>query len=132
MSNYLIDNIEKGYIKPSKLHGLGLFAFEKIEKSETLGLLNGQSVPWSYVKDFAVDSEWNALTSEQVLYRPFKTKYYFINHSRTPNLKLKVKSTGFIEIIALELIEKDQELLLDYRQENLPEWYLSGHGSTYL
>lgn len=132
MKNKIINNIVKAEIAPSNLHGFGLFASTKLKASEILTILDGQLVPWEYIKKGCENSEWNAISKEQALYRPFKTKYYFINHSRSPNLHIKTNQLGFLEIQVLNDLNIGEELLLDYRKEPLPEWYVSDHGATYL
>lgn len=132
MKNNVIDNIKKGFVGPSKIHGFGLFASENIKCSETIASLDGQVVPWEYIKIQFEGSEWNAIDLERVLFRPFKTKYFFINHSRVPNLKIVQNSCWKLQIITTKEVAGGDELLLDYRMEPLPEWYVNGHGATYL
>lgn len=136
----VIDNIHKGYIKKSQLHGFGLFASEKIECQECIGVLDGQIISWEQYKilsekfsteinEKTIFMEWNAIDKNTLLTRAFRTKYSYINHSRTPNLELKTEP---LRIVALRTIDENEELLLDYRKENLSEEYLEGHGKTYL
>lgn len=132
MRNKTIDNIPKGFVAPSSIHGLGLFANSDLKRLETISILDGQIVNWELIKEFCENSEWNALNEQQVLYRPFKTKYFFINHSRTPNLEIITVKPRTLEIQVLKDLKFGEELLLDYRKEPLPEWYVNGHGATYL
>ncbi len=136
----IIDNIKPTYISKSNVHGNGLFALADITKHHCLGTLDGQYMSWKLYDKIceqykseqfneAFFMEWNAITNNLLLTRPFRTKYSFINHSREPNLVIMYDP---IRIVALENIKKDEELLLDYRRENLSDEYLNGHGKTYL
>jgi len=73
--------------------------------------------------------EWNALSVDILLVRALRTKYSYINHSRTPNVKILKESMTIISIV--DILPND-EILLDYRDEPLNERYLNGHGKTYL
>ncbi len=139
----IIDNIPRAYIAPSNIHGFGLFAKVDIVKSDILCILDGQIVSWSIYKKLAESfqekikpsynqyffMEWNALDEETLLVRPLRTKYSYINHSRTPNVKL-VKYP--LRIVAIADIKKDTEITLDYRCEPLNQEYIKGHGDAYL
>ncbi|MEM3335623.1 MAG: SET domain-containing protein [Thermoplasmata archaeon] len=61
--------------------------------------------------------------------RPLRTKYSFINHSRTPNLEIDFAT---MEVKALRNIAKGEELTLDYRKECLSQEYWQKHGCSYL
>jgi len=138
----VIDNIPQGIIETSPVHGRGLFAREKLDKGTALCQLDGQIVSWD-LYDEVLGSlkeesgiladylmvEWNALSETTLLIRPFRTKYSFINHSRTPNLKILHDP---IRIVTVSAIPKGAELFLDYRQEPLRKEYLENHGKTYL
>lgn len=137
----VIDNILWSEIAPSPIHGFGLFAEHSIPQGAILGFLDGQLMPWddydklvdarnlSSVLREAFFMEWNALSEELLLVRPFRTKYSFINHSRNPNLQIEKLP---LRVTALRDIAQGEELLLDYRCEPLRKEYLEGHGSTYL
>lgn len=125
----VIDNVKHSYISKSKIHGNGLFASTQIKKNTKLGYLEGQVVPWEIHKKYENEVEWNALDEETLMVRPYRTKYSFINHSRTPNLVLKYFP---LRIEALEDIEPNTELTLDYRREKLPPEYITNKGKNYL
>ncbi len=136
----IIDNIKSTYIKESCVHGFGLFASESIEANQCLGMLDGQYISWDLYQELSkslMDNnveatlfmEWNAIHKDLLLTRPFRTKYSYINHSRIPNVKIE---TSPLRVVTMRKIEKDEELLLDYRKEELNDEYLSGHGKTYL
>ena len=124
-----IDNLKKSEIAKSPIHGNGLFSVERIPKGEILGYLDGQEVSWEIYKKYQLCSEWNAITDTILLVRSYRTKYSYINHSRTPNLSLHYNP---LRVVAKRDILPGEELTLDYRQEPLPQEYLEGHGKTYL
>lgn len=138
---HVIDNIRSGRIAPSPTHGNGLFAVRPISAGEILGVLDGQVMNWdaydqlvAHLNDTMTRSpelflEWNCLSPDTLLVRPFRTKYSFINHSRTPNVAL---APFPLRVVALRDIAAGEEYLLDYRQEPLRPEYLEGHGKTYL
>ena len=125
----VIDNIRKTEIAKSPIHGYGLFATEPIEAEEILGYLDGQKVPAKIHRKYDLCYEWNALDDSMYLLRPYRTKYSYINHSRTPNLLLEYSP---LRVVATKDIPPGEELTLDYRKEPLPQEYLQGHGRTYL
>ncbi len=143
INDIIIDNIAKGYIESSEIHGFGLFAKDYIAKGDILCILDGQIMSWSKYNEIEKKSishikesfaeyifmEWNALDEETLLVRPFRTKYSYINHSRKPNIVIKKFP---LRIIALENIDKDVELTLDYRREPLNSEYIKNHGYSYL
>lgn len=128
----VLNNIPKGDIEESKLHGMGLIANADIRWGEQLCELDGQIIPYSLITetDFPID-EWNALSGERVLYRSIRTKYSFINHSREFNLKV-IGPDNLKDLVATKEITKGEELLLDYTSEPLFPAYISGHGASYL
>lgn len=141
-SGLIVDNIINTEIKLSLIHGHGLFATKPIKAGMKLTTLDGQIVGFDFyykVKSLVPISEglldylfmeWNCLSEDKLLARMFRTKYSYINHSRQPNLKLMNNKNP--EIWSINDIGIGEELLIDYREEQLPKSYLQGHGSTYL
>ena len=140
MYEQIINNIPDAYITQSNIHKKGLFATDKILAGSCLGYLDGQHMSWERYQDMVkkigdnsevatLFLEWNALTENELLVRPFRTKYSFINHSRTPNVAIRYNP---IRLITLRDILPNEELTLDYRKEPLNKEYLNGHGKTYL
>lgn len=124
-----VDNLAFTVIKPSKIHGFGLFATQFIAEGTPLGTLDGQIIPESLHNKFELTYEWNAIEIGTLLVRPYRTKYSYINHHRTPNLVL----IGLpIVVTALNDIKKGQELTLDYRKESLSQNYIETKGKYYL
>ena len=124
-----IDNINNTIILQSNIHGFGLFANKDIQKNTILGYLDGQIINWNLHKKYNLTFEWNALDNNKLLVRPYRTKYSYINHSRNPNIKIIYDP---IRIITIQNIRINEELLLDYRLENLPLEYLNNEGKKYL
>lgn len=140
--NFFIDNffLSKSYIKYkslndslflniSALNGFGVFTHNKIIKGQKLLSLYGEIVNKEFLNNKNFFGEWNALADNKFLVRKDRTSYGFINHSRRPNCQIYVDS---MDIIAIRNIEKDEEILLDYRNEPLPKEYINGFGKTYL
>ena len=125
----VIDNLADTYISESQVHGNGLYSLQDIKKGFVLGELDGQIVDWDLHQKYNMAFEWNAITQHKLLVRPYRTKYSYINHSRTPNLVLQGSP---LKVVALRDIEKDEELFLDYRKEPLPAQYLELKGRLYL
>ena len=123
----IVDNLLFSEIRPSTIHGDGLFATNSINANSILGILDGQLVPWD--EQFSTAFEWNAISESQLLIRPLRSKYSYINHSRTPNLQREYHP---LRVTALKDIKAGEELTLDYRKEPLPKTYQQGHGSGYL
>ncbi len=142
VKSVVVDNILFSDIKPSLIHGFGLFATEPIKKDSIVGILDGQIMPWKHYEHIEnkikndiglygnyIFMEWNAIDEDTLLVRPFRTKYSYINHSYKPNLQIKYNP---IRIVAIEEIKENDELTLDYSKEPLRKEYKEGHGSTYL
>ncbi len=138
-----INNIRQGYIAPSEIDGLGLFAKINIDCQDILCFLDGQVMTWEkyheiedamkekIVPPYAhyIFMEWNALDKDTLLVRSLRTKYSYINHSRNPNTKILYHP---LRVVAIKDIPKDEEITIDYRNEPLNYEYIKNHGSTYL
>ncbi len=125
----VIDNLVDSEIKLSSLHGLGLFATKGVEKNAVLGHLDGQIVPWAQHQKYKRTLEWNIVEEGALLVRPYRTKYSYINHHRSPNLALAYAP---LRVVALRDIAVGEELTLDYRKEDLPADYIDAKGKYYL
>ena len=126
----VLPTIPQCTIAPSAVHGNGLFTQQPIPAEQVLCHLDGQHIAWSdYAKQKGFSGEWNAIDGDILVVRPFRTFYYYINHSRQPNLKVMQSP---LRVVALRDIGQGEELLLDYRAKPLPQEYMAMHGSTYL
>lgn len=85
-------------IQKSEVHGLGLFALEKILKETDLGI--------SHI--FHVDFE------DEYIRTPLGG---FVNYSETPNCEIKINVDGY-NLVTLHDIEKGEELTLKYNLYN--------------
>lgn len=124
-----IDNLHNTYIKKSEIDGHGLFAETNIQKGTVLGHLDGQIIDWDLHSKYHLTLEWNAIGKNKLLVRPYRTKYSYINHLRDANLVVEQNPT---RVVAKRDIEKDEELVLDYRLEPLPNEYIEKKGKFYL
>jgi hypothetical protein len=137
--------IEHSEIKISTVHGFGLFATEDIQADETIGSLDGQVISYhdyeSLRHSLSAEAgrlrhyffmEWNALPGgKNLLARPLRTSYSYINHSTRPNLIL-VHGSSKVLIVALREIKAGEEFFVDYRKEDIPREYFTLLGSCYL
>jgi hypothetical protein len=128
----IINNIQHTDIRPSLIHGFGLFSTESIGAGYALATLDGQIISYEFYQEMkarwslpanAKDSvfmEWNFLAGKRMLVRMFKTKYSYINHSHRPHCKL----LGYPPTIwSLENIEEGDELTLNFHDEPLRNGY---------
>lgn len=138
----VVDNMPAGRIGRSDTHGHGLFARYDVPKGAVVGTMDdGQVIGWDdfdalvarHSDGLGASSdllmEWNALSEDTLLVRPFRTKYSFVNHSRTPNVRI---ARHPLRLVALRDIAEGEEFLLDYRKGPLRREYLEGHGTTCL
>jgi len=130
---FYIDNLRDTYVERSAVHGFGLHAGRALAAGERLGVLDGQLVdrssfermvsrqPFSGYGRYLFE-EWNAISADRLLVRPLRSKYGFINHSRTPNLQI-TRHASSLCVDVLADVGADEELFLDYRAEPLGEEY---------
>lgn len=138
----VVDNIANTEIRPSTLHGNGLFAMTDIPPSVLLAVLDGQRITWDSLSlmlasqiygQFSHDlfMEWNVEDAGFLLCRPFRTKYSFINHSRDPNVCIEQESRErdpsrlTRRLVACKKIAQGDELTIDYRCEPLSDEYIA-------
>jgi hypothetical protein len=69
-----------------------------------------------------VELEWNALSPSQLLVRPLRTSYGYINHSTGPNLEVDQRG---LYLRALRVIAAGEELTMDYFAQPVPPEYLT-------
>jgi len=127
---FIVDNIDNTEIRGSAVHGRGLFALRVFHPDDVLCWLNGQVIDWDsynkmmdtnpYGKKNILFVEWNALSINTLLVRPFRTKYSFINHGKSPNLVIRYNP---IRVVVKKQINVGEELILDYRCEPLSNEY---------
>jgi hypothetical protein len=141
---HTIQNISMTEIRHSSVHGFGLFSTGTFHEGDLLCVLDGQWMDFEQydnlrirlngalgrINDFLF-MEWTAFKG-RFLVRPFRTSYSFINHSVMPNTKIVQNSNGSLSLVASKPIFKDDEIFVDYRQEELPRGYLKNPSSQYL
>lgn len=136
----VIDNIKFTYIAESKIHGFGLFADKNLDSGIILCFLDGQVINWDHYDEIArtinlgkyqdyIFMEWNALDTNTLLVRAFRTKYSYINHSSEPNVEVKYNP---IRIETIREIREGDEILIDYNKETLKQSYLDNQEKNFL
>ena len=116
-------------IKKSTIHGDGVFTKIEVPKGKRVISLEGQIISTKDTEEKYPKGEWNAIADGFFLCRKERTIYGFINHSREPNCKVDFSD---FSVKTIKRVGKGEELLLDYREEKLPNEYLNGFGKTYL
>ena len=131
INDRIIDNIRNTYIDISSIHGFGLFTKKAIPAGTVLCELDGQKMDWAHYEKLRktinlgeyqdyIFMEWNALDPKTLLVRAFRTKYSYINHSKTPNVEIKYDP---IRIEVIKNIDEHEEIVIDYSKEPLNEEY---------
>ena len=111
------------YISKSKVSGQGLFAKRDIKKGEVI--IDNRSlkdtfylIEWKKLKPEQYNRNWLIPVDElYCLTSDKECELHYINHSRSPNCKWHIKE---LYITAKKIIKKDQELFIDYREEQRP------------
>ncbi len=144
---HTLRNLHSSEIRESSVHGFGLFSTADIPEATILGILDGQLIDFDAYEQLHHHlglglgrlrtfffMEWNAVSAQVLLARPFRTYYSYINHSISPNLEIKSASYDSSKLLirTLRAIPKDTELFLDYRKEALPLSYFQQQSSRYL
>ncbi|MEH0690060.1 SET domain-containing protein [Vibrio cholerae] len=137
-----LDTISDTTIGLSPIHGFGLFLTKSKLANTIIGKLDGQFMSesdYNYINSLIspeVDRyknyffmECTYLEDNMVLVRSLRTKYSYINHSRSPNIKIDFNS---MELVTLCDLDSGTELLIDYRKEWLPETYTRSEKGKYL
>lgn len=138
--NSVIDNIPFTEINKSNIHGFGLFAKKEFKIGEIICILDGQIINGDFydglckkidLKEYQnyIFMEWNALSQDTLLVRAFRTKYSYINHSKTPNVAIKYNP---IRIEVIQDIKNNEEILIDYSKEPLKQNYLQDQEKQFL
>jgi len=136
----VIDNIKFTHIAESRIDGFGLFADKNLDSGTILCFLDGQVISWDHYDGMAktinlgkyqdyIFMEWNALDTNTLLVRAFRTKYSYINHSSVPNVEIKYNP---IRIETIKQINKNDEIVIDYNKEPLKKEYLDDKEKGFL
>ncbi|HEU5079484.1 MAG TPA: SET domain-containing protein [Opitutaceae bacterium] len=116
-----LETILAAELRPSLIAGNGLFTLRPRAAGEIVCILDGQVIDPRRHQKVMEELEWNALSPTQLLVRPIRTSYGYINHSFTPNLTIDDSGRN---VRALVMIKKDEELTLDYFAQPVPPEYL--------
>ncbi|NNF58199.1 MAG: SET domain-containing protein [Rhodothermaceae bacterium] len=111
------------FLRPSTVHGQGLFAQRALEPGEVLFDLTG-TIVWAPFIDGKSDEgpNWYAIGWELWVSPPAASPALYLNHSCTPNIALH-DDLGFRP---LRPIENGEELTLDYSSVELdPFWQMT-------
>ncbi len=147
VKQFIINTIAETDVRLSSVHGFGLFTLMDRKANERLCDLDGMWVDYDdyfvmatrigqgipRLKDFFF-MEWNCFGG-RVLARALRTSYGFIDHHAEPSIILRnmgTKESPKLVVSALRDIAVGEELLIDYRREELPRGYLQDPSSQYL
>jgi SET domain len=125
----LIETIPDAYLAPSRTQGRGLHTRRARAKDEVLCVLDGQVIEAHRYPVLLTEMEWNALPDEQLLVRPLRTSYGYINHSFDPNLEI---GPDYRTIRAVRAIAAGEELTLDYAAQPVPKGYLEREDTGFM
>jgi hypothetical protein len=117
-----IETVKDAALRPSPIAGKGLFTLRNRPSGEILCLLDGQVVDPRTYPQVMEDLEWNALSPTQLLVRPLRTSYGYINHSTEPNVAVDEAGRS---MYVLRTISAGEELTMDYFAQPVPPSYLS-------
>lgn len=106
---------------PSSIQGTGLFTLRARRARELLCVLDGQRLHLAHFPE-ALDLEWNAVSERELLVRPFRTSYGYINHSAAPNVLIEADG---VRLVAARPIDAGEELTIDYFAPPVPREFLA-------
>jgi SET domain-containing protein len=100
-----INNHPLVYVKPSHIHGQGLFAKQKIKAGQVIGEIKGRPTKQDGPHVLWVDDAKKGIRVECI--------FKYINHRKKPNACYYDDMT----VVALKDINKDEEITHDYGDE---------------
>lgn len=109
-----MDNVE---VKPSRIHGSGVFARKTIKGRQKIGELAGQLIPLDEARRRASELESIAIvefdddTALDASVNPNEFRY--VNHSCSPNTYMR-RHAHRVEFYSLRTIRPGEELTCDY------------------
>jgi SET domain-containing protein len=118
----VIQTVSDAELRPSKIHGTGLFSTRSRPPGEVLTVLDGQEIDPSWYPTVMENLDWNALAPDRLLVRALRTSYGYINHSTSPNVEIDV--SGRIMRTA-RTVAAGEELTMNYFAQPLAPAYLS-------
>jgi SET domain-containing protein len=93
------------YVKPSKIHGNGLFAKKKIKAGQVIGEINGKPTKKDGPHVLWVDNGMQGIKVQCI--------FKYINHKKRPNACYYDDMT----VVALKDIKKDEEITHNYGED---------------
>jgi hypothetical protein len=124
-----LDTVPDTTVMPSPIHGRGLFTTVALVEGAVLVRLDGQRVSIDEAPGAMDAFEWNAVSRTELLVRPIRTSYGFVNHSRDPNVRIEPDT---MEMITRAPIPAGTELTIDYLDQPLPDSYFDLPRTGYL
>lgn len=107
-------------IRPSSVHGYGLFAAEELKESDWIGQYTGEqrrALPFSRQTDYAWSIPAPTLPRLEINARRCGNELRFVNHSFDPNAvadHLLYNGRWIIIFYAARTIRKNEEIFVDY------------------
>jgi SET domain-containing protein len=120
----MLDNAPDCYVKNSSIHGLGLFAGKHFKKGDVVlnfGLFPEEWYTSLYCKlseEKKKRSGYIMLDDSRCITTDKRTKFGYVNHSRTPNCDYDLKNRLLIANCNIKI---NSEITIDYRHEPLPK-----------
>lgn len=111
MKNIYIDNIENTEIKESKIHGYGLFATKSIRKDQYLCNIQGQIITRTQYKELLESGKYPKecfiekynIDQNRVAMMFVRSKYGYINHAETSNIRSELVGTSLYVYAACDI-----------------------------
>lgn len=122
----IIENIKNVEVKPSPIHGMGLFATKKISKHTLLCKLQGQRISREdYLRILKKGKSSNpnffvekySLGNGDVAAMPFRTHYSYINHDDKCSIYSSLRK-GVLYVYASKDIQENEEITDRYNLNN--------------
>jgi SET domain-containing protein len=134
----IIDNIQHTCIRPSPVHGRGLFATRSLKKDGLLCVLSGQMISendyQALIKQASLPRELFMekfrIDESRIVITPFRTKYSYINHSNEPNIYSYLVGHN-LHVFASVDINFGEEILDKYNLKKHID-VLGGFGAAFL
>lgn len=115
-----IPTVEDAELRPSPVHGSGLFSTRARPPGERLCVLDGQVVDVRHHPGVIDTLEWNALDPDHLLVRGIRTSYGYINHSAEPNVGIDADGRT---MRTCRHVAEGEEFTMDYMAQPVPAAY---------
>ncbi len=109
------------HLKPSGIHGLGIFTRRPVAPGEPLYRIRGEKICLEYDDDFASGPNWVSVGWQEWVAPEPDNPLTFTNHACEPNAIISENLT----VVALRAIPAENEIFLDYSTTELdPLWQM--------